>query len=107
MKSWIMYCVLVCVFLSLGLFLFFQKQPGIAVIDLDRVVLVLSRSLAAQYPKGDVPKRVLVDLLENIRGDMELFAQKRNVYLLAKQACFSKADDLTDAFLQEMSYEGD
>jgi hypothetical protein len=86
----------------MGAILVIQRQPKVAVIDLDYMISEISKPLATQYPKGDVPKRVLVDLLENIREDMEHFALKRNVHLLSKRACFSRAIDLTNDFLLEI-----
>lgn len=100
-------CLVFCMCLSAGAFIKLYRQPKISVIDLDLVVRGLSQSLAAQYPKGDVPKRVLADLLEEIRENMEVFAHKHRVHLIAKKACFSKAVDLTDAFMKEMGYETD
>lgn len=108
MKNVFVTCILLsCVCLSVGTIILVKRQPRIAVIDLDRLITKLSQPLAAQYPQGNVPKRVLVDLIESVRGDLETFAKKRNVHLLAKQACFSEAKDLTEAFLQEMHYDRD
>ena len=106
MKNAFVQCVLLsCMCLSVGTMIVVKRQPRIAVIDLDRLITKLSQPLAAQYPQGNVPKRVLIDLIESIRGDLETFAKKRNVHLLAKQACFSEANDLTEAFLQEMHHD--
>ncbi|MBP9752199.1 MAG: hypothetical protein KBD31_00085 [Proteobacteria bacterium] len=90
--------------LMLGIYSCFLKKTTsqIGVVDMKKMVTVLSKDLVKQYPTGQIPKDKMEQLIGYINIRIQLFAQKhKKVIFLNKQNMLTgETHDCTDAIIE-------
>ena len=84
------------------------NQEKLATIDAQYLISVQAQTLAGRYPKGKVPEAKLQQLVNRIRGVVEVYAEKNNVILLSKNSVLGgKLPDYTQVILGKLKEENE
>lgn len=99
--------ILVFVAISLVIVVFVKKHESFGVVDTQVLVTRQSALLAAAYPNGDVPSRVLQTLAENIKQVIQEYGKHHHLTLLAKGAVLSSSyPDYTETLQDLLTGKG-
>jgi hypothetical protein len=81
--------ILSVVTLWLGLSVSDGGADKFGTVDMHALILEQSQSLAKAYPTGQVPPRIMQQVVEDIKGVIERYGQDQKLTLLAKGAVLS------------------
>lgn len=86
---------------------FLKKNPSqIGVVDMKKMVMVLSKDLVKQYPTGQIPKDKMDQFIRYIHLRIQLFAEKHKkvIFLNRQNMLTGDAYDCTNAIIEAIQH---